>query len=180
LNPPDLKRSAACERVAELTRNPKSRFTWRRMADRWHRCASAFTSATAPLQSRQETLPEPAGDSEGTSGKSARDRVPWRGVAGAGHRAFHRRGPDRSAGDCRKADGGIIAQRCDGFQRHVASALDGPFIVLFEEDAPTRRMMASSLGKMPTTSVRRLISPLRRSIGLVECSLARCWAGKVM
>ena len=27
--------------------------------------------------------------------------------------------------------------------------------------------MASSLGKMPTTSVRRLISPLRRSIGLV-------------
>ena len=34
--------------------------------------------------------------------------------------------------------------------------------------------MASSLGKMPTTSVRRLISPLRRSSGLVECSLARC------
>ncbi len=27
--------------------------------------------------------------------------------------------------------------------------------------------MASSLGKMPTTSVLRLISPLRRSIGLV-------------
>ena len=34
--------------------------------------------------------------------------------------------------------------------------------------------MASSLGKMPTTSVRRLISPLSRSIGLVECSLVRC------
>jgi len=33
--------------------------------------------------------------------------------------------------------------------------------------APTRRTMASSFGKMPTTSVRRLISPLRRSIGLV-------------
>ena len=32
--------------------------------------------------------------------------------------------------------------------------------------------MASSLGKMPTTSVRRLISPLSRSSGLVECSLA--------
>jgi hypothetical protein len=28
--------------------------------------------------------------------------------------------------------------------------------------------MASSLGKMPTTSVRRLISPLSRSSGLVE------------
>ena len=32
--------------------------------------------------------------------------------------------------------------------------------------------MASSLGKMATTSVRRLISPLRRSSGLVECSCA--------
>jgi hypothetical protein len=39
--------------------------------------------------------------------------------------------------------------------------------------------MAVSLGKMPTTSVRRLISPLRRSIGLVECSLARCEVGKL-
>ena len=43
-----------------------------------------------------------------------------------------------------------------------------------------RRTMASSLGKMPTTSVRRLISPLRRSIGLVECSLVRCCGGNVM
>ena len=42
--------------------------------------------------------------------------------------------PGWSAGDCRKAHGGIIAQRCDGFQGHVAAALDGPFIVLFEED----------------------------------------------
>ena len=37
--------------------------------------------------------------------------------------------------------------------------------------APTRRTMAASLGPMPTTSVRRLISPTGRSIGLVECSL---------
>jgi hypothetical protein len=29
------------------------------------------------------------------------------------------------------------------------------------------RTIAASLGKMPTTSVRRLISPLRRSIGFV-------------
>jgi hypothetical protein len=42
--------------------------------------------------------------------------------------------------------------------------------------ASMRRTMASSLGKIPTTSVRRLISPLRRSIGSAECSLARCWA----
>jgi hypothetical protein len=36
--------------------------------------------------------------------------------------------------------------------------------------------MASSLGKMPTTLVRRLISPLTRSIGFVECSLSH-WHG---
>ncbi len=44
--------------------------------------------------------------------------------------------------------------------------------------APTRRMIAASLGKMPTTSVRRLTSPLRRSSGLVEWILARCSLGK--
>ena len=46
--------------------------------------------------------------------------------------------------------------------------------------APTRRTIAFSLGKMPTTSARRLISPLRRSIGLVECSFVRCCGGNVM
>jgi hypothetical protein len=39
--------------------------------------------------------------------------------------------------------------------------------------------MAASLGKMPTTSVRRLISPFSRSIGFVLCSLAR-WAAGTM
>ena len=38
--------------------------------------------------------------------------------------------------------------------------------------------MASSLGKMPTTSVRRLISPLSRSRRLVEWILGQCSAGK--
>ena len=35
--------------------------------------------------------------------------------------------------DCCQADGGIIAQRSDGFQAHVASALHGPLIILFEQ-----------------------------------------------
>ena len=39
--------------------------------------------------------------------------------------------------------------------------------------APISRMMAFSLGKIPTTSVRRLISPLRRSSRLIEWSLVR-------
>ena len=43
-----------------------------------------------------------------------------------------------------------------------------------------RRVIASSFGKIPTASVRRLISPLRRSMGFVEWILARCSLGKVM
>ena len=35
--------------------------------------------------------------------------------------------------DWGQADGGSIAQGCDGFQRHVAGALYGPFVVLLEE-----------------------------------------------
>ena len=44
----------------------------------------------------------------------------------------HRLGPGRSGYQGWQADGGIIADRGDAFQRHVAGALDGPFVVLFE------------------------------------------------
>ena len=61
------------------------------------------------------------------------DRVPRRGVADGCHRrcsgrAGKVRGPQRAAWH------GIIAQRGDGFQRHVSGALHGPFVVLFKED----------------------------------------------
>ena len=39
-----------------------------------------------------------------------------------------------SGGHGGQADDGIIADRRDCFQRHVAGALHGPFVVLFEED----------------------------------------------
>ena len=78
-----------------------------------------------------------------------------------------RHGPGWSACHGWQADEGIIAQWGDGFQRHVSRPLDGPLIVLFEQAAPTSLMMASSFGKMPTISLRRLILPLTRSIGLV-------------
>jgi hypothetical protein len=39
--------------------------------------------------------------------------------------------------------------------------------------------MASSFGKMPTTSARRLISPLSRSIGIGRADLAPTPPGKV-
>jgi len=88
--------------------------------------------------------------------------------------------PFMSGGHGRQLDEGIVAQRRDGFQRHVAGTLHGPFVVLLQEDGTNERMMTSSLGKMPTTSVRRLISPFTRSIGLVECSFGRCAAGKLI
>ena len=46
--------------------------------------------------------------------------------------------------------------------------------------APTKRVMAGSFGKMPTTSVRRLISALSRSNGSVEWIWTRCAFGKLM
>ena len=70
----------------------------------------------------------------------------------------------------RLASGGVL----------VLSAEDDPARVEHRGIAPTKRVMAASLGKMPTTSVRRLTSPISRSSGLVECSLTLCWAGKVM
>jgi len=63
------------------------------------------------------------------------DRVPWRGVVAAGHHD-RRLEPGRSAGDCREADGGIIAQGVDRFQGHIAGALDRPFVVLLGQDMP--------------------------------------------
>src|SRR5260370_7515575 len=39
-----------------------------------------------------------------------------------------------SCGQGGQLDEGIVAQRCHGFQGHVAGALHGPLIVLFEED----------------------------------------------
>jgi hypothetical protein len=52
-----------------------------------------------------------------------------------------------SAGDCREADGGIIAQGRDGFQRHVTGPLDGPLVVLFEQDRADQPGYGVLIGK---------------------------------
>ena len=46
--------------------------------------------------------------------------------------------------------------------------------------AVTRRSRAASLGKMPTTLVRRLISPWSRSSGLVDQILRQCAVGNAL
>ena len=60
---------------------------------------------------------------------------------------------------------------------HVA-VLELPLVLASISTAPIKRVMLSSFGKMPTTSARRFTSLFSRSSGLVECSFARCWAGK--
>jgi hypothetical protein len=46
MNPPDefLKHAAQCEQMAKFTRDTESKATWKRMAERWRRCAERFTS----------------------------------------------------------------------------------------------------------------------------------------
>ena len=66
-----------------------------------------------------------------------------------------------------QADDGIIGDGGDGLKGHVAGALDGPLVVLFEEDCSDEACDGGLVGEDPTTLVRRLISALVRSIGLV-------------
>jgi len=47
----------------------------------------------------------------------------------------------------------IIAHLSDGFQGHVARLPQEPLLFCSNSNAPTILTMASSLGKMPTTSV---------------------------
>ncbi len=46
MNPPDefLKHAADCEQMAKFARDPESKATWNRMAERWRRCAEKFTT----------------------------------------------------------------------------------------------------------------------------------------
>jgi hypothetical protein len=75
--------------------------------------------------------------------------------------------PVMSGGHGGQLDEGILAQRCHGFQGHVAGALHGPLIVLFKEDGTDESDDGLVIGEDANTSVRRLISPFTRSIGFV-------------
>jgi hypothetical protein len=59
-----LKHAADCQQMAKFTRDPESRATWNRMAQRWIDCAERFKIETqaiarAPLLRQQRS----AGDS---------------------------------------------------------------------------------------------------------------------
>jgi hypothetical protein len=65
MNPPDefLKHAAECEQMAKFVRDPASKATWNRMADRWRRCAEKFTTDSLaarhamPAKRRQGVAP---------------------------------------------------------------------------------------------------------------------------
>jgi hypothetical protein len=50
---------------------------------------------------------------------------------------------------CRETDGGIIAQGCDRFQGHAATALNGPFVISFEEDCADHTLTVFSFDRLP-------------------------------
>src|SRR5262245_59439827 len=55
MNPADefLKRELDCQRMAKFARDPQSRATWLRMAERWRLCAEKFVSNETLAASRQ-------------------------------------------------------------------------------------------------------------------------------
>ena len=46
-----------------------------------------------------------------------------------------------------EADDGIVADAGDAFRRHVAGALDGPFVVLLEQDGTDQSAYGRLVGK---------------------------------
>jgi hypothetical protein len=53
MNLPDgfLKQAAECERAARAAPDPESRASWKRMAERWRRCATTFTNQSVAARS---------------------------------------------------------------------------------------------------------------------------------
>jgi len=45
-----MRHAAECKRMAEFSRDPESRAVWRRMAERWVRCAELARHQDPPLQ----------------------------------------------------------------------------------------------------------------------------------
>ena len=82
-----------------------------------------------------------------------------------------------SCGHGGQADEGIIAERGETFQGHEASGPTAHSSCCSSRTA-TSRTMGRSLGKMDTTSMRRLTSRMGRSIPLVEWILVSCSFGK--
>ncbi|HET7020016.1 MAG TPA: hypothetical protein VFI58_04820 [Xanthobacteraceae bacterium] len=66
MNPSEefLRHAADCQRMAKFTRDPVSRATWNRMAERWQHCAEVFdrqraaAAKPAPRHRRAAEFPD--------------------------------------------------------------------------------------------------------------------------
>ena len=60
MNPAEefLRHAADCQQMAKFTRDPASRATWQRMAERWRHCAEVFQkeSSSRPLRQSRNSL----------------------------------------------------------------------------------------------------------------------------
>ncbi len=67
----------------------------------------------------------------------------------------------------------------EAFKAHIA-ATDSPFVILFEHERADQADDGTIVGKDTAHMERRLISPLRRSSGLVPAICGQCSLGKAM
>jgi hypothetical protein len=54
-----LRHAADCQQMAKFTRDPASRATWSRMAERWLHCAEVFESQQSATQLSKRQPSEP-------------------------------------------------------------------------------------------------------------------------
>lgn len=59
MNPAEefLRHAADCQQMAKFTRDPASRATWQRMAERWRHCAEVFRKESSIRPSRHSRSP---------------------------------------------------------------------------------------------------------------------------
>jgi len=64
MNPSDefLRHAADCQQMAKFTRDPASRATWSRMAERWRQCAEVFKANSLAAQAQRRSRDKPAPD----------------------------------------------------------------------------------------------------------------------
>jgi hypothetical protein len=49
-----IRHAAECKNMAEFSRDPENKKVWRRMAERWIRCAELAQKQDPPLQGRRK------------------------------------------------------------------------------------------------------------------------------
>ena len=79
-----------------------------------------------------------------------------------------------------QADAWIIAEWGDCFQRHVAGALHGPFVILLQQQGADQPGDGGLVGEDAEDVAAPLDPWFTRSMGFVLCSLVRCWTGNAM